>query len=116
MKTIVLSFEWNCYPIWIYDEKYMVESNDLPKEWENNKDLCQLLDQAQALYDSAFIDTTHEFSFVGFQHIEDMKKTASLLTKVREFIKNNLPKGYIFEDRIISHNQLEGFEYKETKK
>lgn len=115
MKAIVLSFEWSGYPIWIYDEKYRIESNYLPDEWENEDDFKNLLYQAQSLYDSAFIDTPKVFDFIGFQHKDDMGKMQSLLTQIREFIKNNLPKGYVFEDRVIKHNQLKDFDYKESK-
>lgn len=91
----------------------MVELNDLPDEWENQKGFDKLLMEAQDLHDSAFVNNSKEFSFIGFQHPGDMNKMNLILTKIRGFINKHLPKGYVFEDRIISHNQLEGFEYKD---
>lgn len=115
MRTIVLSFEWHCYPIWVYDEEYMVDYNDFLDEWEEDKtldkkDIKAKLDELQDLYDFGFINNPTTFEFVGFQgDTKRMNRLNTLLDEVRSFIKEHLPEGYVFEDRVINHNQLKGF-------
>lgn len=115
MRTIVLSFEWHCYPIWIYDEEYIVDYNDFPEERKKNDDLGKTkiknkLVEAQDLYDSGFINTEETFDFVGFQgDKKKMNRLNELLIEIREYIMSHLPEGYVFEDRIINHSQLNGF-------
>lgn len=107
MKKIVLSFEYRCLPIWIYEDNDLYD--DLPPEWENEKEFIKILLEAKNLYASAFLNTNKEFTFVGFKNKDDLKRMNSLLEKIRKFISKNLPEGYEFEDRVKTHNQLDGF-------
>lgn len=116
MKTIVLSFEWHSYPIWIYDENHVVVLNNLPKEWRGAQEFARELGEAQKLYNSAFIDTPREFSFIGFRREGDMERIRSLLSEIRAFVKNNFPDGYLFEDQVDSVNELQDFQLKDDLK
>lgn len=115
MKTLVLSLEYGAEPIWIYNDDYMIDCNDIPDEWEEDESLDKRkllsnLDELQNLYESGFIDTERIFDFVGFQgNQEKMNRLLTLLDEIRAFIKEHLPDGYVFEDRVITHNELEGF-------
>jgi len=110
MRTIVLSFEYKVYPIWVYDEEFIVDYCDWPDEWEDDPEMKAKLNEAQDLYDSAFIDDGKTFDFVGFKN--DKKKLEhfkTLINEIRAYIKEHLPNGYAFEDWVIDHDELKDF-------
>jgi len=115
MRTIVLSFEYKCFPIWVYDDNYMVDYNDILDEWEEDKDLntADILAksrEAQHLYDSGYIDDGRIFDFVGFKgDKEKLNRLNTLLDEIREFIKEHMPNGYVFEDRVANQDELKDF-------
>ncbi|MEN2666677.1 hypothetical protein [Listeria aquatica] len=73
MKEIKLFFDYNCYPIWVYDDAGLLKENDLPNEIKNDKELDQKLLNLQDRYDSLFTDNEVEFQYNGFEDEESKK-------------------------------------------
>jgi len=65
IKTIRVLLEYNTYCLWLYNEKGEVIDNDNPPEWDDDETLTQLFMTVSDLYDSFFIDTDKEFSYIG---------------------------------------------------
>ena len=66
LSKLRILLEYHSYPVWLYDEDGDVIDTLLPEELRADHELDQKFDDLQARYDALFIDTTHEFSFVGF--------------------------------------------------
>ena len=66
LKKIRLMLDYHCYPVWLYDEDDDIIDTLLPEELRDDKELDSRFDDLQARYDDLFIDTDHEFSYVGF--------------------------------------------------
>lgn len=43
MKTIRVHLEYNCYPVWLYDDEGFVEDNALPPDFAEGGELDQKL-------------------------------------------------------------------------
>ena len=66
LKKIRVMLDYRCYPVWLYDEDGDIIDTLLPKELRDDKELYEKFDDLQSRYDALFIDTAHEFTFVGF--------------------------------------------------
>lgn len=71
-KEIRLKFEYQCYPIWIYDVNGDFIDNDLVEEIQKNRSLVRSLEELQNTFDSLYLDNKVEFKYIGFH--SDMEK------------------------------------------
>ena len=100
MQKVVLSLEYRCFPIWLYDDSGGVIDNDLLPELRENKELCELLKTMQKRYDALFIDTPIEFAYIGFQSAEEKQEFANLIEKAVKQVTIALAGHYEIENRI----------------
>ena len=91
ISKIRLLLEYNTYPIWLYDEDGDIIDNDNPPEWDDDQQLTDAFMAVSDFYDTFFIDTKHEFRFVGSADIADEVKLKSLVDCALEILyaKNN---------------------------
>ena len=66
MKTLRFMLEYECYPIWIYDEMGEMLQNELPDEFKNDKRLVSLLDEIHEEFDNLYENTNTCFQYNGF--------------------------------------------------
>ena len=66
LSKLRVLLEYHSYPVWLYDEEGDVIDTLLPEELRGDHELDQKFDDLQERYDALFIDTAHEFSFIGF--------------------------------------------------
>ena len=66
LSKLCILLEYHSYPVWLYDEDGDVIDTLLPEELRSDHELDQKFDDLQARYDDLFIETTHEFSYIGF--------------------------------------------------
>ena len=66
MNTLKYSLEYQCYPIWNYNQDGELVDNDLPDELRADTELDSLLLRLQELFNALFVDTPREFSTHGF--------------------------------------------------
>lgn len=62
-----LLLEFGQEPLWWYDGDGGVIDVGLIPEWEDDKELKELLYQLSDEYDALFVNTEKEFSYVGFK-------------------------------------------------
>ncbi len=62
-----LMLDYNCYPVWLYDEAGRIIDTLLPEDLRSDTELDAKFDDLQARYDALFINNEHEFSYVGFK-------------------------------------------------
>lgn len=100
MRKIKVFLDYQCYPIWVYNEKNELMYNDLPDELKNEAEIQELLKYIQITYDNLFIDTEVEFKYKGFddevRKIEFLRKTS----KVMQLIESRLGDIYKIENKI----------------
>ena len=91
ISKIRLLLEYKTYPIWLYDEDGDVIDNDNPPEWDEDQRLTDAFMAVSDFYDTFFIDTKHEFRFVGSSDSADEAKLKSLVDRALEILyaKNN---------------------------
>lgn len=100
MKKLRMLLEYQCYPLWVYNEKGEIVLNDLPDELRAEVDMQKLLEEIQAIYDSLFIDNKVEFRYKGFDNEEEEIKFRGKLDKMVQLIEVKMGKIYTIENSI----------------
>ena len=103
MKKIKLYLDYQCYPIWTYDENGHLIDNTLPIELSGDVELEVLLDDIQRLHESRFVDTEKVFEFIDFNCQVDEDEFHQKVKSIIEIIKKKLPDDYFFEIKIDSY-------------
>ena len=65
-KELRLMLEYECYPVWIYDEEGKFIDNDLVQEIEKDEKLVAMLEELQTEFDSLYLNSPVEFKYIGF--------------------------------------------------
>lgn len=74
MKTVSLGLERGSYPVYELDEKgYIIDVVSLEELGVGNH-LCKKIKKLQNMYDSLFINNEKEFSYLGNDKLEEVKK------------------------------------------
>lgn len=86
-----LLLEFGQEPLWWYDNDGGVIDVGLLPEWENDKELYDLLYKLSDEYDALFINNEKEFSYIGFKDNEHRLSFYALVDLFAEkvFIKNS---------------------------
>ncbi len=100
IKKLRLMLEYNTYCIWLYDENDEIIGNDNPPEWDNDDELTAAFMAVSDLYDSFFIDTPKEFSYVGCPNEETRHKLCSLITRAVELLIHKNAGKYVIQNDI----------------
>jgi hypothetical protein len=83
-----LLLEFGQEPLWWYDSDSDVIDVGLIPEWEEDIELNDIMYQLSDAYDALFINTKHEFAYVGFktdeQKLSFLKLADLFATKVYE--------------------------------
>ncbi|QDR79929.1 hypothetical protein [Sporomusa termitida] len=100
MKKLRLLLEYQCYPLWIYNEKGEIILNDLPDELKTEVDIQNLIKDIQVTYNSLFIDNKVEFRYKGFDNEAEENEFRDKLTKMVQAIEKNMGNIYKIENSI----------------
>jgi hypothetical protein len=100
LKKIKILLDYRCYPIWVYNEKDELISNDLIDELKNEKEIEELLDEIQKTYDSLFIDDGKEFAYKGFEDKTRKKEFLNKVSKAFKLIKARTVDMYIMDNNV----------------
>lgn len=99
-KEIRLMLEYQCYPIWIYDENGNFVDNDLVKEIQNNRNLINLLEDLQQEFDSLYLDNQQEFKYIGFKSSNDKVNFQKKIDTIYNYLNEILCKKYNVKNMI----------------
>ena len=100
-KEIRLMLEYECYPLWIYDEKGSLIDNDLIDEIKKDDTLCGMLEGLQTEFERLYVNNQIEFKYVGFSS-ENAKQN---FAKKTENIHSRLCK--LLEDKYTRAEAIE---------
>lgn len=94
MKTIGIALEYGLYPIWLHDERGFIVDNILAEELGFDDEFSSKVQKLQDLYDSLFIDTEIEFSYIGDREPMKTLKIKSLYSYITNEINSKLSHNY----------------------
>ena len=92
--------DYQCYPIWIYDENGDFIDNDLIEEIKSETRLIQMLDELQNKFESLYINNTTEFKYIGFNSEVDKKNFQEKVNEVYNFLCELLGEKYIIKNFV----------------
>lgn len=94
MKTIGIALEYGLYPIRLLDERGFIVDNILVEELGFDEEFSYKVQKLQDLYDSLFINTKIEFSYMGDTEPMKVEEVKSLYAYITNEIKNKLSHNY----------------------
>jgi len=100
MKKIRIMMDYQCYPMWVYNEQGELVCNDLISELKNVTEIEELLNDIQTSYDNLFIDNEVQFEYKGFEDAEAKGDFLSKVSSVIQLIKLKTGDKYIVENKV----------------
>lgn len=100
MKTLKISLEYKCYPVWIYDEDGDIKDSYLPDDLLGDKELKSLFDSIQERFNNLYLDENGEEDFHSendFKNDNDRKLFYDDLNKAVDLLKKRYGDRYIVE-------------------
>lgn len=82
VKEVRLMLEYQCYPIWLYDENGSFIDNDLISEIEENRHLLEILEELQRQFDGLYLDSQEKCEYIGFTSELDKGKFEEMAINV----------------------------------
>lgn len=103
-KELRLMLDYQCYPIWIYDENGNFIDNDLIDEIEEDDNVIAMLEELQGMFDSLYVNNDNEFKYIGFVSEEDKKSFEEKANQVYSKLCNLLSEKYIINNMINTYD------------
>lgn len=96
MKRIVIKFEYQCFPLWIYENDTFID-NIFPENSDAYNELEKKFDKLQEIFDSLYIDNDIEFSYVGFNNELQKENFVKRVCDAVDELKVKLKKDYVVD-------------------
>lgn len=93
-------FEYQCYPIWIYDENGKFLDNGLVSEIEQDDNMVMMSVKLQEIFESLYQNNNSEFKYIGFNSQVDRKKFEKEVQQVYENLCALLNEKYIVKNMV----------------
>lgn len=100
MKTIKIYLEYQCYPLWIYNDKGELVDNTIINELENETLIVKALDEIQEAYDHLFEDNEVNFEYKGFANEQEREQFLRLVNETVDDIESKLGNLYKVENKV----------------
>jgi len=100
MKKIKIFLDYQCYPLWAYDEEGELICNDIINELKNETEIEEILDDIQNTYDSLFADNEIYFEYQGFKNEEEKDVFLRKISKVIDLIQLKVGGIDIVENKV----------------
>lgn len=99
-KEIRLMLDYECYPIWLYDEKGDFIDNDLVEEIEKDDKMVSMLEELQNEFESLYLNNQEEFRYIGFSTEADKQIFIEKVQRVYSALYNLLDEKYIVKNMV----------------
>ena len=100
MKKIKMMMDYQCYPIWVYNERGELICNDLINELINEKEIEEMLNDIQNSYDNLFINNKIQFEYKGFYDEISKNEFLGKVSRVIQLIELKLGDEYVVENKV----------------
>ena len=97
MKTMRIHLEYECYPVWIYDDEGIIEDSALPPELAGDCALDEQFRSLQSRFDATYVNTATDFYYKGFDSPEEEAAFESDLKAAAAELAKKCPEGYTLE-------------------
>ncbi|WP_066728970.1 hypothetical protein [Sneathia sanguinegens] len=94
MKTIRIDLEYGLYPMWLLNENGYIIDNILAEQLGLDDEITEKVQKLQDLYDSLFINTKIEFSYIGDKEPKKIEEIKKLYLEISNKIKSKLKYRY----------------------
>lgn len=101
MKKIRIMMDYQCYPMWVYNESGELICNDLISDLKHMAEIGELLQDIQISYNNLFINDETQFEYKGFDNEEAKSNFLSKVSKVMQLIQLKIGDRYIVENKVI---------------
>lgn len=99
-KEIRLMLDYECYPIWIYDENGNFIDNGLIDEIEKDDKIIAILEELQDQFESLYLNSQVEFKYIGFSSETDKQAFSEKVQRVYSSLCNLLDEKYIVKNMV----------------
>lgn len=111
IKKIRVMLEYNTYCLWLYNEDDEIIDNDNPPEWDEDEKLTNLFTAVSDIYDTFFIDTKKEFTYVGCPNAETKDKLKKAFADAMDYLEEKNDGKYLIQndvdiDKMIVNNHI----------
>ena len=96
--------DYECYPIWIYDENGKFVDNDLIDEIGKDDMLVSIIEELQSEFEALYLNNQEEFKYIGFSSENDKQKFAEKVERVYYSLCNLLDEKYIVKNMVNIQN------------
>jgi hypothetical protein len=100
MKKIKIYLEYQCYPMWVYNDNGELIDNNVLKELIEYTEISVILNEIQETYDNLFEDNEVDFEYKGFDSEADKLNFSDKIDRVVELIKSRIGKEYVVENKV----------------
>ena len=106
MKIIRIKLEYDCFPVWIYNDNNELIENDLPPYLIGDADIDPIFVHIQEIFDSLYLNDGKEFRYIGFRNQEQQELFGKELSLAMNMLKSKLNSEYIIDE---SFNLLKNY-------
>ncbi len=100
MKVLKIYLEYQCYPMWIYNEENDLIDNDLAEELKNEHEIDNMLIEIQEVYDRLFEDNAINFEIKGFLNEKEKTLFYEKVNETVTLIKAVVGDKYLIENKV----------------
>lgn len=104
MKRIKIKFEYQCFPVWLYDENDSFMDNELPDSLIGDNEIDPVFVSLQEQFDSLYKDDGKEFKYVGFENPAVKNEFLEKLIYAVKLLNEKVGNDYVIENSINVDN------------
>lgn len=97
MKTISVGLEWGSYPFCELDSKGFIVDDISAEELGMDSEFCNKIKKLQNMYDDLFVNNEKEFSYIGNEKPEEVKKIKDIYSDVVDELLDKLKDKFNFK-------------------
>ncbi|ACV28630.1 Uncharacterised protein [Anaerococcus prevotii] len=90
MKTISVGLEWGSYSLQELDSKGFIVDDIGAEELGLDREFCEKIQKLQDLYDNLFLNNEKEFSYLGKEKPEEVKKIKDIYSDIFDELLDKL--------------------------
>lgn len=101
MDKIKIFLEYQCFPMWLYDENDELVDNDLVEELKNDTEIDKMFVEIQSIYDGLYEDDAINFEFKGFTNEFEKEVFIQKVENVISLVREKVGDKYLIESKVI---------------
>src|SRR5699024_8926200 len=101
MKKIKVFLEYQCFPMWVYNENGLLVENDLDEELKDDSEIDNMFVEIQSIYDGLYEDNVVSFEYIGFTSEIEKEAFIQKVENVISLVKDRVGDKYLIEKNLI---------------